>query len=92
MESIITDVIINHMKRCNLLSNKQFGFISGRSTSLQLLTVLEDWTKTLDRGVSIMAVYMDFMKAFDTVPHKRLLKKYLHYDITKISRTGSETS
>ena len=36
---------------------------------------MESWTKTLDRGESIDVVYLDFMKAFDTVPHKRVIGK-----------------
>ena len=36
---------------------------------------MESWTKALDRGESIDVAYLDFMKAFDTVPHKRLIGK-----------------
>jgi hypothetical protein len=38
------------MKVHTLYSNKQFGFISGSSTVLQLLKVLDRWTKILDEG------------------------------------------
>ena len=41
METLIRDHIVDHMKTNNLFSDKQYGFISGRSTSLQLLTVLD---------------------------------------------------
>jgi hypothetical protein len=47
----------------DLMSPKQFGFISGRSTTLQLLLALDQWTEILDNGGSIDSVYMDFMKA-----------------------------
>ena len=56
------------MDKFNLFSNKQFGLMGGRSTSLQLLKVLDKWTRVLDEAV-LNAVYMDFMKAFDKVPH-----------------------
>ena len=49
--------------------------MGGRSTSLQLLRVLDKWTSVLDEGGVLNAVYMDFMKAFDKVPHTRLLEK-----------------
>ena len=49
-ESIIRDSIIQHMKKNNLFSPKQFGFIDGRSTTLQLLHVLNIWTEILDQG------------------------------------------
>ena len=48
MESLIRDKIMNHMKRNKLFSNKQFGFLDGRSTVLQLLVALDKWTKIID--------------------------------------------
>ena len=64
------------MIKNDLYSKKQFGFISGRSTTLQLLLVMEEWTEILKKGgVAIDTIYMDFMKAFDKVPHKRLITK-----------------
>ena len=81
LETIIRDNIFGHMKRNKLFSKKQFGFITGRSTTLQLLMVLEDWTKAIDQGTGINNIYMDFMKAFDKVPHQRLLHKLKSYGI-----------
>jgi len=81
MEKLVRNQIVEHIKRNKLLSKKQFGFISGRSTTLQLLLVLDHWTEILDNGGSIDSVYMDFMKAFDKVPHRRLIKKMKHYGI-----------
>jgi hypothetical protein len=42
---------------------------------------MNEWTKILDNGGSIDSVYMDFMKAFDKVPHKRLIQKMERYGI-----------
>ena len=81
-KSIIRNHVVKYMKQNKLFSDKQYGFISGRSTSLQLLTVLEEWTKALDDGFSIDCIYMDYKKAFDTVPHKRLLGKLCSYGFT----------
>ena len=75
IEHIIREHVIGHMKSNKLFSSKQYGFISGRSTTLQLLQVMNIWTEALDQGHHIDAIYMDFMKAFDTVPHRRLLSK-----------------
>ena len=80
-ESMIRDDIIAHMNANGLISNKQFGFISGRSTILQLLHVVEEWTDILDSGGTIDVCYMHFMKAFDKVPHRRLLEKVKSYGI-----------
>ena len=46
MEKLIRLHIKNHMKANKLFSNKQYGFIEGRSTELQLLVIngLRLWT------------------------------------------------
>lgn len=75
METLLREEIILHMKENNLFSKKQYGFISGRSTALQLITVLDKWTEALDEGKAVDVVYCDFQKAFDRVPHKRLMEK-----------------
>ena len=82
MEKIVRKVIVNHMIKNDLYSKKQFGFISGRSTTLQLLLVMEEWTEILDKGGAIDTIYMDFMKAFDKVPHKRLITKLESYGLS----------
>jgi len=81
LESLIRDCIMTHIKENNLLSNRQYGFVGGRSTALQMLKVLDAWTEILDRGGEIDVIYLDFMKAFDTVPHRRLLSKMRSYGI-----------
>ena len=70
------------MKKNNLFSEKQYGFISGRSTTLQLLTVLDHWTEALDKGMSIDILFMDFQKAIDVIPHRRLLDKLTTFDLS----------
>jgi hypothetical protein len=59
----------------NLLSGDQFGFLPRRSTCIQLLSVLEDWTCSVDAGVPVDVEYIDFAKAFESVPHSKLLAK-----------------
>ena len=81
MESIIRDEIFSFLMENNLLSQTQFGFIKGRSTVLQLLKVLDEWTESLQSGGQIDVIYTDFEKAFDKVPHKRLLSKLKSYKI-----------
>jgi len=79
MEGIISDALVNHMKTNEFFTNKQPGFLKGRSATLPLLNVLDDWTKLLDAGISIDVLYTDFQKAFNTVPHRRLLAKLTSY-------------
>jgi hypothetical protein len=44
---------------------------------------MDEWTKILDKGGKIDSIYMDFMKAFDKVPHRRLLHKMHRYKISE---------
>jgi hypothetical protein len=81
LEGIVRKHIIAHMDENNFLSNNQDGFRNRRSTVTQLLDVLDDWTNTLDNNANIDAIYLDFQKAFDTVPHQRLLHKLTSYGI-----------
>ncbi len=81
MESIIRDKIMHHFNINNFFSKKQYGFIKGRSSTLQLLNVLDKWTTYLEEGGRIDAVYTDFEKAFDKVSHKRLIHKLKMYGI-----------
>ena len=66
---------MNHMMVNNLFSSQQYGFVKGRSTVLQLLNVMDVWTNAIDKGDSIDTVCLDFTKAFDKVPHNRLMSK-----------------
>ena len=73
MELIMKDHLLKYLKNSNILSNKQYGFLPGRSTVLQLLNVLDLWIEATDNGFYVDIIYNNFMKAFDKVPHKQLL-------------------
>ena len=53
LESIIRDHIMEYLLQNKLLSNRQYGFIKGRSTLLQLLNMLDKWTHDLESGGQI---------------------------------------
>ena len=40
---------------------------------------MEDWTSAVDQGYGVDVAYLDFSKAFDSVPHQRLLQKLANY-------------
>ena len=82
LERIIRDCLVDHMETNNLFTTHQHGFRKGRSCVTQLIEVMEDWTNELDNHNSIDTIYLDFQKAFDTVPHQRLLRKLKGYGIS----------
>jgi hypothetical protein len=81
LESILCDALMEHLNGNHLLTDKQYGFRKGRSSTIQMLHVTDTWTKLIDQSDSIDVIYTDFQKAFDTVPHRRLLQKLMAYGI-----------
>ena len=81
MERFIKEEIMNHVTNNKLLSTKQYGFISGRSTTTQLLRYLDECINNIVDGGVLDTIYLDFAKAFDTIPHRRLLGKLDSYGI-----------
>lgn len=80
LEHIIHSFIMKHLNNHNILSDCQHGFRAKRSTEMQLILTIHDMTNAIQSS-SIHAVVLDFAKAFDKVPHKRLLKKLQYYGI-----------
>ena len=70
------------MTENELYSECQHGFRKKRSCITQLIEVYDKLTELLDNGKSIDIVYLDFKKAFDSIPHERLLLKMKGYGIT----------
>ena len=81
MESFVREKVMTHLREHELLSNVQYGFISGRSTTTQLLNYIDKCINIIADGGVVDAIYFDFAKAFDSVPHRRLIGKLLAYGI-----------
>lgn len=56
-------------------NNCQHVFIEGRTTLTNLLETLELWTRLIEHGSSTDAIYLDYMKAYDTVLHRPSVEK-----------------
>jgi hypothetical protein len=74
-ESIIKDAINAHLEDFQLIRDSQHGLTRGKSCLTNLLVYLEDVTSMLDAGKDVDIVYLDYAKAFDKVPHARLIDK-----------------
>ena len=75
MESIVRDAIVKHLTDNKLILPSQHGFMKAKSCLTNLLEYLEVLTKLVDEGHAVDVIYLDFAKAFDKVPHRRLLQK-----------------
>ena len=80
-EGFVRDRLSDHLLDNELLYVYQYGFTRGRSTVTQLLTTINDWMKEIDIGNPVDAIYLDLRKAFDTVPHQRLVNKLDGYGV-----------
>ena len=81
LESIITPQIVNHIKNNNLACSQQHGFTKGKSTTRNLLEALNIWTEAIMHDIPVDVLFLDYAKAFDSVPHKRLLKQVQSFGI-----------
>ena len=75
LEKIIVKQIINHIKSSNLDSKRQHGFTKGKSVTTNLLEMMNIWSEALMHNIPVDVLYLDYQKAFDTVPHIRLIKQ-----------------
>lgn len=80
-EKCLKDRLISFLQVNNLLSQKQFGFIGGLSTSDALYELTRQVSENLDKHKKCLAVFLDLAKAFDTVPHDILLEVLNSYGI-----------
>ena len=74
-ESVIRDAIVSHLDKYNFIKDSQHDFRSKRSCLTNLLIYLDNLTYVVDNGFSADTIYLDFAKAFDKVPHTRLIHK-----------------
>jgi hypothetical protein len=75
--------MLDHFRKNNLINNNQHGFIPKRSCVTLLADLIDNWSYNLaaKKGKQIDAVNLDWAKAFDSVPHKRLLSKLWCYQV-----------
>jgi ribonucleases P/MRP protein subunit RPP40 len=81
LEKLITNDIMSYLTSNNILHPLQHGFRNQHSCETQLLNLLHELSEHLDCGRQVDLIFLDFAKAFDTVPHKRLLLKLKHYKL-----------
>jgi len=76
LEHIVVSAIMNHLDTNNILHENQHGFRTRRSCETQLLLSIDDITNLMNQGLQVDMAILDFAKAFDKVPHRRLEKLF----------------
>jgi hypothetical protein len=75
MEACVRKEVLTFWRSNPVIHPSQFGFIPNSSCCNQLIMYLDQVTEFVDDGSCVDAVYLDLAKAFNTVPHKKLLMK-----------------
>ena len=70
-----------HLVIHKLIKGTQHGFVRNKSCLTNLLVFMEEVTNYLDSGYHVDVIYLDFQKAFDKVPHRRLIMKLAAHEI-----------
>lgn len=74
-EKIMKVRLLEYLNSLNFFSDKQFGFVKGKSTEDALIAVTEQIYLNVNQGKKSTGLFVDFMKAFDLVNHSVLLSK-----------------
>ena len=79
LEKLIYDKIIDHLNK--FISSAQFGFLKNRSVIQQLLIL---FNQVINTNHQTDVIYLDFRKAFDSVPHNQLLLKLNRFGMAMV--------
>ena len=82
MESILRDKIVEFLEKNSIIRDSQYGFRNKRSCLTNLLDFLHDIYEIYEDGRAVDTIYLDFQKAFDKVPHRKLLNKVESHGIS----------
>jgi hypothetical protein len=82
MEHIVTKHVMNHLENNKIIYELQHGFRHNRSCETQLRPFIQELSETDNKNIQTDLIIMDFAKAFDKVPHHRLLYKLNYYGIS----------
>jgi len=75
MERFILSALTGHVKDNQGIRPRQHRFMKGRSCLTNLISFYGQVTRLVDEGKAVDVVYLNFCKAFDTVPHSIILEK-----------------
>ena len=74
-EKLVHTRLYKYLLKYNILAPCQYGFKKNTSTTDALCEITGKILKSLDDNESVIAVFCDLSKAFDTISHPTLLKK-----------------
>ena len=81
LEHIVHSNVMQHFDQHHILNDCQHGFRRRRSCESQLIVTCHEIARNLANGKQVDVILLDFSKAFDKVPHQRLLHKLAYYGV-----------
>ncbi|XP_065680623.1 uncharacterized protein LOC136094554 [Hydra vulgaris] len=85
LKGIIKRKLKKYLYENNIVANQQHGFVKNRSCTTHLLENLVYIKRNVDQGIPVDVVLLDFKKAFDSVPHQRLISKLKAYGVSGLA-------
>ena len=82
LEKLVNNRFVDHLEKCSLFSDFQYGFRSSWSTADPLTVVSDRIARPLNKSGATQTVALDISKAFDRVCHAGLLHKVKSYGIS----------
>ena len=81
LEHIVSSNVMSHLDAHGILTDAQHGFRRRRSCETQLILTVQDLAQGIEDKQQIDVILLDFSKAFNKVPHRRLLHKLDYYGV-----------
>ena len=84
-ERVIYSRLLDFLNKHKIFYEYQFGFRENHNTNLALITLVDKIGLSISKNESVLGLFLDFKKAFDTIDHNILIKKLEKYGVRGIS-------
>ena len=81
LEKIVYSLLWDYLTEHAPISDCQWCFQKGKSTTTALPSTIHDWCSLVDKHYDIACVFFDFKKASDSVPHQKMMEKLSQLDL-----------
>ena len=79
IESVIGSQVVRYFDTCKLFSSNQQSFRTGRSCETALHSILDNWKELISDRKIVIALFIDFKKAFDFINPRLIFRKLFNY-------------